>query len=66
MLDRLNYLLQRPNDKSEDKDGKRQPARRPSLVIELIPCTCGGQGQDPWNHSTSCPRGKAIRKRAGK
>lgn len=36
---------------------------RPSLLIELIPCTCGGKGQDPWSHSDSCPRGRALRKR---
>ncbi len=36
---------------------------RPSLVIELIPCTCGGKGQQPWDHTPTCPRGRALRRR---
>lgn len=40
-----------------------QKAGRPSLLIELIPCTCGGQGQDIDSHKSTCPRGRAIRRR---
>jgi len=42
-----------------------QKAGRPSLAIELIPCTCGGQGQDVDSHRATCPRGRAIRRRNG-
>jgi len=66
MRGRSNEPIQWPGEKTRDKTEQGQQGRRPSLVVELIPCICGGQGHDPWNHSSICPRGKAIRKRAGK
>jgi hypothetical protein len=61
----MREAQQKPADSRDrrDKSGKGSAAR-PSLWIELIPCTCGGQGQDPWSHTATCPRGRAIRKRA--
>jgi hypothetical protein len=58
-------IRERRDDAREPKGGTREPAPAPkgrsSLWIELIPCTCGGRGQDPWAHADSCPRGRALR-----